>query len=129
MVERAGTRCRVRKSPVQTAILGAIGDTCPRSCTPLRDPEPPGSTRRLGSSLIRMPASTVPPSEMMIVERSVAAWNARDVDGMPAGVAEDVDFHPLPPNTAAVVTGSPDGPTRVLAGRDVGMNRPRKVRG
>jgi hypothetical protein len=76
-----------------------------------------------------MPASTVPPSEMMFVERWVEAWNARDVDGMPAGVAEDVDFDPLPPNTAAVVTGSSDGPTRVLAGRDVGLNRPRKARG
>jgi len=125
MLERAKIRCPICRSSVPAVVVWAAADACPRCGTALtlkrpsisdgprtlgarrRMVSPPTESRRgrpsTGGIAVaparQAPATStsVPPhlSSDRIVSRWAQAFNARDLDGMLACVAERIDLHPL----------------------------------
>jgi len=94
MLQRARIRCPICRSSTPAVVVWAAGDACPRCGTALTLARP--SVRDAPASPAEASAS-VPaagPNDAVVL-RWAQAFNARDLDGMLACVAEQVDFHPL----------------------------------
>ena len=106
MLERARIRCPICRSSMPAVVVWAAGDRCPRCSTALTLPrrsEPRTDARSRGGVAVA-PAGRAPTMDMpvaapgrsdLVVLRWAQAFNARDLEGMLACVAERVELHPL----------------------------------
>ncbi|HTT28877.1 MAG TPA: nuclear transport factor 2 family protein [Solirubrobacteraceae bacterium] len=95
MLERAKIRCPICRSSASAVVVWATGDVCPRCGTALTLAKPRVRDAPSSQAEAAKVSGPVAGSSDTVLLRWARAFNARDLEGMLACVAERIDFHPL----------------------------------